>query len=142
MANEFNVVESGLIQCACGGKVTLTSTVQGYVIGGKKPLYWKDLLNAPVACPRGKNKCTKVVAISSAGTEMNVGAKGEPYLLRTTAFQTDKGRPVKLIDPGQRTSKIMAPPSTNKVEIVKDEPTEVAVKEAEEKKKKKNTNYI
>ena len=132
MANEFNVVESGLIQCACGGKVTLTSTVQGYVIGGKKPLYWKDLLNAAVACPRGKNKCTKVVAISSAGTEMNVGAKGEPYLLRTDGFKTDKGRAVILVNPGQFQSKISSVPSTENQVIKEEEPTEQTVKEAEE----------
>lgn len=136
MSNEYHVVESGSIQCACGGKITLKSTVEKHVIGGKKPLYWKDLLDAPVACPRSKDKCSVVSSITSSGTEPNVGANGELYLLRTTAFQTDKGRPVKLIDPGQRTSKISAPSSTTKDDIKEEEPTEAAIKEAEEKKQK------
>lgn len=135
MGNTLNVLESGTIQCACGGKVTLSSTVPNTTIGGKKPLYWKDILNAPVACPRSpkQNPCTKVVSISSAGTESNVGDNGEAFLLRTDGFQTDKGRAVVLIDPGQSTSKIKAPPSVENEEVEEDEPIEV-----EEKKNKEN----
>jgi hypothetical protein len=133
MGNTLIVVEEGFIKCACGGKVTLKSTVSGYTIGGKKPLFWKDILNAPVTCPRGKNKCSKVVAITGAGTENNVGSKNQPYLLRTDGFQTDKGRPVVFVSAGQNNSRVLAPPSTSDEEIKEEEPTEVAVKEAEEK---------
>ncbi len=134
MGNTLNVVEEGFIKCACGGKVTLKSTVAGLTIGGKKPLYWKDLLNAPVACPRSskQNPCTKVAAITSVGTEPNVGANGEPYLLRTDGFVTDKGRPVILVDPGQYTSKILAPPSTKSEFVEEEKPSEAALKEAKE----------
>ncbi|RXJ82332.1 hypothetical protein [Arcobacter sp. F2176] len=136
MGNEYNVIESGFIKCACGGKVTLTSSVPNLKIAGAKPLYLKDILGAPVACPRSKNKCTKVASNSTAGTETNVSATGLTYLLRTDGFKTDKGRAVILVDPGQSTSKISAPPSLFSQEIVAEEPTEKAIKESEEKKEK------
>lgn len=137
MGNEYNVIESGFIKCACGGKVTLTSSVPNLKIAGAKPLYLKDILGAPVACPRSKNKCTKVASNSTAGTETNVSATGLTYLLRTDGFKTDKGRAVILVDPGQGTSKISAPPSLSSQEIIAEEPTEEAIKESEEKKKRK-----
>ncbi len=105
MGNEYNVIEEAVITCACGGKVTLTSTVPNLKIAGKKPLYLKDILGAAVACPRSINPCTKVASISTAGTEVNVSASGLTYLLRTDGFKTDKGRAVILKNPGQGTSK-------------------------------------
>ncbi|WP_118897413.1 hypothetical protein [Malaciobacter marinus] len=83
MGNTYNVIEAGVIQCACGGKVTLTSTAKVERIAGAKPLYLKDIIGAPVACPRSKNKCTKVASISTAGTETNVKSTANHFLLRT-----------------------------------------------------------
>ncbi|RXJ67618.1 hypothetical protein CRV08_09620 [Halarcobacter ebronensis] len=111
MGNEYNVIEAGSIICACGGKVTLSSSVPNLKIAGAKPLYLKDILGAAVACPRSKNPCTKVASISTAGTEVNVSATGLTYLLRTDGFTTDKGRAVILNSPGQNTSKIASIPS-------------------------------
>ncbi|MGB5918569.1 hypothetical protein, partial [Arcobacter sp.] len=121
MGNEYNVIESGIIKCACGGKVTLTSSVPNLKIAGKKPLYLKDILGAPVACPRDKNKCTKVASISTAGTEVNVSATGETYLLRTDGFKTDKGRAVVLSSPGQGTSKISSIQSLENQDTIAEE---------------------
>lgn len=141
MGNEYHVVEQALIQCVCGGKVTLTSTVEKHIIDGKKPLFWKDIIGAPVACTRSskQNPCTIVASISTAGTETNVGEQGENYLLRTDGFKTDKGRAVVLIDPGQHTSRISAPPSISPEDIVEEEPTESAIRE--EKKIKDKEKY-
>ncbi|MGP2656648.1 hypothetical protein ACOJTA_06350, partial [Malaciobacter sp. WC5094] len=132
MSNEYNVVEEGVITCACGGKVTLKSSVENYTIGGKKPLYLEDLLNAPVACPRSPNAnpCTKVVAISTAGTQTNVSASGKTYLLDTIGFKTDKGRAVILNNPGQTQSKISTPPSLENQVIQKEEISPIKQKEA------------
>ncbi|MGA1939423.1 hypothetical protein [Arcobacter sp. YIC-310] len=132
MSNEYNVVEEGVITCACGGKVTLKSSVENYTIGGKKPLYLEDLLNAPVACPRSplSNPCTKVVAISTAGTQTNVSASGKTYLLDTIGFKTDKGRAVILNNPGQTQSKISTPPSLENQVIQKEEISPIKQKEA------------
>ncbi|WP_419767550.1 hypothetical protein [Arcobacter sp.] len=121
MGNEYNVIEAGVIKCACGGKVTLTSSVPNLKIAGAKPLYLKDILGAPVACPRDKNKCTKVASISTAGTEVNVSATGETYLLRTDGFTTDKGRAVVLSSPGQGTSKISSIPSFENQDTIAEE---------------------
>jgi nitrogen regulatory protein PII-like uncharacterized protein len=124
MGNKYNVIEDGTIICACGGKVTLISTVEGRTIAGKKPLYLKDLLNADVNCPREKDKCTKVVAISTAGTQTNVSASGKTYLLRTDGFVTDKGRAVILKDPGQTTSQINNIPSLENQDVQSEEKIE------------------
>ncbi|RXJ68502.1 hypothetical protein CRV08_06640 [Halarcobacter ebronensis] len=124
MGNEYNVIEAGTIICACGGKVTLTSSVPNLKIAGQKPLYLKDILGAPVACPRSKNPCTKVASISTAGTEVNVSATGLTYLLRTDGFKTDKGRAVILKDPGQGTSKISAIPSLENQDVIAEEKSE------------------
>jgi hypothetical protein len=124
MGNKYNVIEDGTIICACGGKVTLISTVEGRTIAGKKPLYLKDLLNADVNCPREKDKCTKVVAISTAGTQTNVSASGKTYLLRTDGFVTDKGRAVILKDPGQTTSQINNIPSLENQDVQAEEKIE------------------
>ncbi|PLY06580.1 MAG: hypothetical protein C0625_08275 [Arcobacter sp.] len=137
MGNEYQIVEDGVIQCACGGKVILTSTVKEQVIGGKKPLYWEDLLGAPISgCPYPFFPCTEVASISPIETEMNVGASGKPYLLRADGATTDKGRALVLVDPGQHTSKISAPPSISPEDIVEEEPTPVAIKEEEKIKHK------
>jgi hypothetical protein len=110
MGNEFIVVESGVIKCEHGGKVILKSSVPNHVIGGKKPLYDKDFLDAAIKdCPNPSTNggpCTKVVAISSAVTETNVSNSGKNYLLRTDGCQTDKGVSLILSDPGQTNSKI------------------------------------
>lgn len=132
MANEYNVIEDGTIVCACGGKVSLISTVEGKTIGGKKPLYLKDLLNAPVFCPRNTNKCTKVVAISTAGTQTNVSASGKTYLLRTDGFVTDKGRAVILKNPGQYTSRISDIPSLENQDVKPEDEIEAEKKIHEE----------
>ncbi|QDF28476.1 hypothetical protein [Halarcobacter anaerophilus] len=121
MGNEYNVIEEAVITCACGGKVTLTSTVPNLKIAGKKPLYLKDILGAPVSCPRSINPCTKVASISTAGTEVNVSASGLTYLLRTDGFKTDKGRAVILKNPGQGTSKISSIPSLENQDVVAEE---------------------
>ena len=121
MGNEYNVIESGFIKCACGGKATLTSSVPNLKIAGAKPLYLKDILGAPVACPRSKNKCTKIVSNSTAGTETNVSATGLTYLLRTDGFKTDKGRAVILSNPGQSTSKISSIPSLENQDVIAEE---------------------
>ncbi|QDF27566.1 ligand-binding sensor domain-containing protein [Halarcobacter anaerophilus] len=121
MGNEYNVIEEAVITCACGGKVTLTSTVPNLKIAGKKPLYLKDILGAPVSCPRSINPCTKVASISTAGTEVNVSATGLTYLLRTDGFKTDKGRAVILKNPGQGTSKISSIPSLENQDVVAEE---------------------
>jgi hypothetical protein len=129
MGNEYNVIEEAVITCACGGKVTLTSTVPNLKIADKKPLYLKDILGAAVACPRSVNPCTKVASISTAGTEVNVSATGLTYLLRTDGFKTDKGRAVILKNPGQGTSKISSIPSLENQVVV---PEEATLKEQEE----------
>ena len=133
MGNEYNVIESGFIKCACGGKVTLTSSVPNLKIAGAKPLYLKDILGAPVACPRSKNKCTKVASNSTAGTETNVSATGLTYLLRTDGFKTDKGRAVILVDPGQSTSKISSIPSLENQVVNPEDPIEKEEQLFEEK---------
>ncbi|QKF78013.1 hypothetical protein [Arcobacter defluvii] len=117
MGNEYNVIEEGVITCACGGNVTLISTASNLKIAGKKPLYLKDMLGASVSCPRSKNPCTKVVSISTAGTEVNVSASDLTYLLRTDGFKTDKGRAVILKDPGQETSKILSIPTEENLDV-------------------------
>jgi|GEM_PF-3423560 len=117
MGNTYNVIEQGIIQCACGGKATLTSTAQVERIAGKKPLYLNDIIGAPVACPRSKNPCSKIVSNSMAGTESNVISTNEHFLLRTDGFKTDKGRGVVLIDPGQSTSRISAHPSIDRSKL-------------------------
>ncbi|WP_404318019.1 hypothetical protein [Malaciobacter canalis] len=121
MGNTYNVIEAGVIQCACGGKVTLTSTAKVERIAGAKPLYLKDIIGAKVACPRSKNKCTKVASISTAGTETNVKSTANHFLLRTDGFKTDKGRAVVLKAPGQTTSKIIAPPSIENEDVIANE---------------------
>lgn len=133
MANEYNVIEDGTIVCACGGDVSLISTVEGKTIGGKKPLYLKDLLNAPVNCTRTTNRCTKVVAISTAGTQTNVSASGKTYLLRTDGFVTDKGRAVILKNPGQHTSRISDIPSLENQDVKPEDEIESEKKTFNEK---------
>ncbi|WP_419782440.1 hypothetical protein [Malaciobacter marinus] len=143
MGNTYNVIEAGVIQCACGGKVTLTSTAKVERIAGAKPLYLKDIIGAPVACPRSKNKCTKVASISTAGTETNVKSTTNHFLLRTDGFKTDKGRAVVLKAPGQTTSKIIAPPSIESSVVKEEEPLEEAIKQEEEiKQTEKYSLYL
>ncbi|WP_419777433.1 hypothetical protein [Malaciobacter marinus] len=143
MGNTYNVIEAGVIQCACGGKVTLTSTAKVERIAGAKPLYLKDIIGAPVACPRSKNKCTKVASISTAGTETNVKSTANHFLLRTDGFKTDKGRAVVLKAPGQTTSKIIAPPSIESSVVKEEEPLEEAIKQEEEiKQTEKYSLYL
>ncbi|XOB63245.1 hypothetical protein ACMC56_05405 [Campylobacterota bacterium DY0563] len=123
MGNEYNVLEEGIIKCICGGIVKLTSTVPNLKIDGKKPLYLNDIIGAPISgCP-STNPCTKVASVSTAGTEVNVSATGETYLLRTDGFKTNKGRAVVLVDPGQGTSKISAIPSLENQVINPEEKT-------------------
>ncbi len=136
MGNEYNVIEEGIIQCACGGKVTLTSTVQVERIAGKKPLYLKDIIGAPVACPRSKNPCSVVSSVSNAGTEINVSASGKTYLLRTCGFKTDKGRAVVLVFPGQTTSKIASIPVYENIDVEPDKPLESILREEKKTKQK------
>ncbi|QKF81480.1 hypothetical protein [Halarcobacter ebronensis] len=139
MGNEFNVLEKGIIKCACGGEVVLTSTVPNLKINGEKPLYLKDILNAPISgCP-SKDPCTKVASISDAGTEVNVSATGLTYLLRTDGFKSDKGRAIILNDPGQRTSKISAIPSLENQDVEPEE--EITKEEYQEEIIKKDTIY-
>ncbi len=121
MGNEYIVVEDGVIKCEHGGKVILKSTVPNHVIGGKKPLYDKDLLNAAISgCPNPSpngGPCTKVVAISSAVTESNVANQGTNYLLRTDGCKTDKGVAVILSDPGQANTKVPVKSSGSTMDV-------------------------
>ncbi len=122
MGNEYNVLEKGVIKCACGGKVKLTSSVPNLKINGEKPLYLNDILGAPISgCSIVLNPCTEVSSVSTAGTEVNVSATGETYLLRTDGFKTNKGRSVVLVDPGQGTSKISAIPSLENQDVIEEE---------------------
>ncbi|WP_072680010.1 hypothetical protein [Arcobacter sp. LA11] len=139
MGNEYNVIEKAIIKCACGGKVSLTSSAKVERIAGEKPLYLNDIIGAPVACPRSKNKCSVVASISMAGTESNVCSTSEYFLLRTDGFTTDKGRAVILSNPGQGTSKIAKVPSVENLVVQEDEPLEKVVRE--EKKKEYKRKY-
>ncbi|RXJ86240.1 hypothetical protein, partial [Arcobacter sp. CECT 8985] len=143
MGNKYNVIEAGVIQCACGGKVTLTSTAKVERIAGAKPLYLTDIIGAPVDCPRSKNPCTKVASVSTAGTETNVKSTSKYFLLRTDGFKTDKGRAVVLVDPGQGTSQISSPPSIESSVVKEEEPLEEAIKQEEQiKQTEKYSLYL
>lgn len=139
MGNKYNVIESGVIQCACGGKVTLTSTAKVERIAGKKPLYLTDIIGAPVDCPRSKNPCTKVASVSTAGTETNVKSTSKNFLLRTDGFKTDKGRAVVLVNPGQGTSQISSPPSIENEDVIANK--KMIEEEYEKQKEKTTVNY-
>ncbi|WP_324172825.1 hypothetical protein [Sulfurimonas sp.] len=121
MGNAYIVVEEGVIKCEHGGKVILVSTVPNHVIGGKKPLFDKDLLNAAISgCPNPSTNggpCTKVVAISSAVTESNVSNNGTNYLLRTDGCKTDKGVALILSNPGQGNTRISVKSSGSSQDI-------------------------
>ncbi|MDX4036238.1 hypothetical protein [Aliarcobacter skirrowii] len=61
MGNIYQVVEKGIIKCMCDGMVELKSSATNLILGDAKPLYWKDLLDAPIkGCP-SLVPCTKVV---------------------------------------------------------------------------------
>lgn len=137
MGNEYNVIESATIKCACGGAVTLTSTAKVERINGAKPLYLTDIIGAPVACPRSKNPCSVVASISMAGTEANVNSTDKHFLLRTDGFSTNKGRGVVLSNPGQGTSKISKIPNVENIVIKEDEPLEKVLKEEKQTQYKK-----
>ncbi|RXJ90124.1 hypothetical protein CRV00_13985, partial [Malaciobacter molluscorum] len=143
MGNKYNVIEAGVIQCACGGKVKLTSTAKVERIAGAKPLYLTDIIGAPVDCPRSKNPCTKVASVSTAGTQTNVKSTSKYFLLRTDGFKTDKGRAVVLVDPGQGTSQISSPPSIESSVVKEEEPLEEAIKQEEQiKQTEKYSLYL
>jgi len=120
MGNEYIIVEGGVIKCEHGGKVVLKSSVPNHVIGGKKPLYHLDFLNAAIDCKNPSTNggpCTKVVAISSAMTESNVANKGKTYLLRTDGAKTDKGVALILSDPGQAEHKVSTKSDTSTIDV-------------------------
>ena len=105
MAGKEVVVEEGVIQCEHGGKVVLKSSVANHTIGGRKPLYDIDILQAQIqGCTYNSavnGQCTQVAAISSAVTETNVANGGKNYLLRVDGCVSDKGATLVLLDPGQ-----------------------------------------
>src|SRR5574344_2273679 len=111
MSNNYIVTEKGKIFCACGGKVVLKSTNPNMVIAGVKPLYWQDILSADIVGCRGSSPCTKVVTITSAGTQDNVGDLNDTFLLRVEGFKTNKGRELILNSPGQHESSIFTTPT-------------------------------
>ncbi len=140
MSNPYVVVENGTIECCHGGKVILKSSVPNLVIGGKKPLYNIDLIGAPIqGCPHRKSvngHCKKVVSISDATTEGNVGGAGTNFLLRIDGCQTDKGYPLVLVDPGQANHRIFkkssGPESQLHTEVLAIDPKEAAIPEPNE----------
>ena len=105
MAGKEVVVEDGIIQCEHGGQVILKSSVENHTIGGRKPLYTTDILQAQIqGCTyniSNNGQCTQVAAISSAITETNIANQGKNYLLRVDGCQSDKGAALVLVDPGQ-----------------------------------------
>ncbi|OCL85558.1 hypothetical protein AAX26_01986 [Aliarcobacter thereius] len=126
----------------CGGMVELKSSATNQMIGDSKPLYWKDLLDAPIkGCP-SLVPCTKVVSITDIGTEENVADSNSSFLLRTDGFKSDQGKGILLEDPGQSSTSILAKPSAEKVFVELEELKEKEEKLKEDKKENISTYKI
>ena len=105
MSGTSIVVEEGVIQCEHGAPVILKSTVPNHVIGGKKPLFTTDLLEAKIdGCGYNSSnggQCKMVASITSAITETNNSNAGKNYLLRVDGCKTDNGSSLVLVNSGQ-----------------------------------------
>ncbi|AXX84620.1 putative membrane protein [Aliarcobacter skirrowii CCUG 10374] len=126
----------------CGGMVELKSSVPNQMIGDSKPLYWKDLLDAPIkGCP-SLVPCTKVVSITDIGTEENVADSNSSFLLRTDGFKSDQGKGILLEDPGQSSTSTLPKPSAEKVFVELEELKEKEEELKEDKKENISTYKI
>ncbi|OCL96692.1 hypothetical protein AAX29_02024 [Aliarcobacter thereius] len=126
----------------CGGMVELKSSATNQMIGDSKPLYWKDLLDAPIkGCP-SLVPCTKVVSITDIGTEENVADSNSSFLLRTDGFKSDQGKGILLEDPGQSSTSILPKPSAEKVFVELEELKEKEEELKEDKKENISTYKI
>ncbi|WP_345980436.1 hypothetical protein [Sulfurimonas sp. HSL3-2] len=127
------LTESCVIQCAHGGTVNHPSSDAIRTIGGLKPNFCTDILNAPISgCPVPYTPCTQVAATSSAMTEANVTGSGGTYALDVSGCQTDQGAALQIVSRANSNSATNVKSSAdNKVE------GEKATKEEKEKAKNK-----
>ena len=128
-----------VIQCAHGGTVIHPSSDTIRTIGGLKPNFCSDILGAAISgCPK-KSPCTKVASISSAMTETNVVGSSGNYALDVAGCTTNKGAALTIVSRANKNS-FVAPKVEADNSVESEEPTQLQVREAKEKKLKESYN--
>ncbi|MBL4788852.1 MAG: hypothetical protein JKY60_07310 [Kordiimonadaceae bacterium] len=128
-----------VIQCAHGGTVIHPSSDTIRTIGGLKPNFCSDILGAAISgCPK-KSPCTKVASISSAMTETNVVGSSGNYALDVAGCTTNKGAALTIVSRANKNS-FVAPKVEADNSVESEEPTQLQVQKAKEKKLKESYN--
>jgi len=130
------LTESCVIQCCHGGTVEHPSSDGIRTIGGLKPNFTADILDAPVSgCPIPFTPCTKVAAIADAMTEPNVTGSGGTYALDVAGCQTDQGATLKIASRANTNSSSAVKAGTDN-KVKGKEPTALEERKTKEKKEK------